>query len=239
MLMERAVAQALEEPWSSASFGRLTLSHHAVFADEHSGGGDWCETFALAGSQLAVSVGDVCGHDAAAARLMVDIRCDIRSEARAARDPAAVLRAVNERFCRRSTSSFATSIFGIIDIQRQTFSFASVGHPAPLLVESDRSRFLQSEHCDIPIGVQPSLEIATHHVALRPDTLLVFYTDGVVELERDAATGEQRLRKAARRAYQAPGIAAADAIARDVQLGRRMDDDAAILTIRTARDLMR
>jgi serine phosphatase RsbU (regulator of sigma subunit) len=234
VLMDRAVEQTLEAPWSSASFDRMTLSHHAVSADDRSKGGDWCETFAVTGSQLGISIGDVCGHDAAASRLMVEIRCDIRFETYPGRDPATVLHAVNERFWRRGTSSHATSIFGIIDIPTQMLTFASAGHPGPLVMESNRSRFLRSKRSDMPIGIQPSLQMVTHRVSLEPDTLLVFYTDGVVELERDVATGERRLREAARRAYHAPGSAAADAIADHLQLSRRKDDDASILTIRTA-----
>jgi serine phosphatase RsbU (regulator of sigma subunit) len=192
--------------------------------------------FALPGSQLAISIGDVCGHDDAGARLMIDIRRDIHEEARGAREPAEVLHAVNERMCRRGSTTYATSVYGIVDIRTQTLAFASAGHPAPLLVESGRARYLRTEPGDMPLGIQPALQIATHRASLTSGALVVFYTDGVVEIERDAAAGEHRLRDAARAAFHAPGIAAAEAIARHLELRRRKRDDASILTVRTARE---
>jgi serine phosphatase RsbU (regulator of sigma subunit) len=233
--IDETQAHALEQPWSSASFERMTLSHHAVSADGHPKGGDWCETFALGASRLAISIGDVCGHGAAASDVMVGIRHDIRSEARGTTDPARVLHAVNERLCLDRFATHATSIFAVIDVPTQTLAFANAGHPAPLLMENCRSRFLRRERGDMPIGIQPSLQISTHRIELSPDALVVFYTDGIVELERDAGLGERRLREAVRIAYHAPGVAAADAIAIRLQLARRRHEDASILTIRTAR----
>ena len=234
MRIDEAQAQALEEPWSSASFERMTLSHHAVSADGRSKGGDWCETFALGGSRLAISIGDVCGHGAAASAAMVAIRRAIRSEAGGATDPARVLHAVNERLCLDRSATYATSIFAVIDVPTQTLAFANAGHPAPLLMEDCRSRFLRRERGDMPIGIEPSLQISTHRVELSRDALVVFYTDGIVELERDAGLGERRLREAVRIAYHAPGVAAADAIATRLRLARRRHEDASILTVRTA-----
>jgi serine phosphatase RsbU (regulator of sigma subunit) len=227
-------AQALEQPWSSASFERMALSHHAVSADGRSEGGDWCETFSLGGSRLAISIGDVCGHGAAASEIMVALRRDIRSEAHGTSDPARVLHAVNERLCRYRSATYATSIFAVIDVRAQTLAFANAGHPAPLLMENSRSRFLRRDRGDMPIGIEPSLQISTHRIELAPDALVVFYTDGVVELERDAGLGERRLREAVRIAYHAPGAAAADAIAIRLRLARRKHEDASILTVRTA-----
>jgi serine/threonine-protein kinase RsbW len=237
----RTVAAAAQAPdldllWTSASFGAMTLSRHALAADRTSASADWCEMFALPGSQLAISIGDVCGHDEAGARLMIDIRRDIREEARALREPSDVLRAVNERMCRRGSPTYATSVYGIVDIPTQTLAFASAGHPAPLLIEGGRARFLRAQLGDMPLGIQPTLQIVTHRVSLAANALVVFYTDGVVEIDRDAAAGEHRLRDAARVAFHAPGIAAAEAIARHLELPRRKRDDASILTVRTARE---
>src|SRR5579884_3375554 len=119
----------------------MTLSQHAVSADGRSEGGDWCEIFALGGSRLAISVGDVCGHGAAASEVMVELRRDIRSEAYGTADPGRVLHAVNERLCLHRSATYATSIFAVIDVRTQTLAFANAGHPAPLLMENSRSRF--------------------------------------------------------------------------------------------------
>jgi len=214
----------------------MTLSHHSIAAGGGAeGGGDWSETFALSGTQFAVSVGDVCGHDDDASKMMVQLRRDIRSEACASRDPARVLSAVNENLCRRGWSRYATSIFGVLDTEKRTLVFASAGHPAPFLMDRAQAGFLRVPLGDMPLGVQGSLQIEAHHVELEDDALLVFYTDGVTEMERDAVVGETRLREAVRVAYRVPGIEPAYVIARHLRLRQRRVDDASILTVRTVR----
>jgi serine phosphatase RsbU (regulator of sigma subunit) len=211
------------------------VSRHALAFRNGSEGGDWSEAFALSETQLAISMGDVCGHDAKASSLMARLRREVRFEALLSDDPASVLSAVNASLCHRGWSTYATAIFGVIDLKARTLAFASAGHPAPFVVEPLRSRVFRARvprRRSMPLGVAASLALDVNWVQLSPGTLVVFYTDGVTEIEHDARVGERRLRAAVHYAYGRPGADSASAIAHYIDLAGRRRDDASIITVR-------
>jgi serine phosphatase RsbU (regulator of sigma subunit) len=215
-------------------FGGVTLSHHALAASAASAGGDWAEAFPVSKRELAISIGDVCGHDAAASKIMFALRNEIRTAAHASPDPAAVMRAVNDHFYQRREATYATSIFGLLDVQRRDLVFASAGHPAPIMVAQRRSRFLGPPVNDLPLGIMPALEVAVHRVRLFSGALVVFYTDGIAEFDSDWKLGETRLRRAARAAYRSTAAMAAGFIAAHLSQEKSRADDASILALRLA-----
>ncbi len=227
-------------PAARTDFGPIALrrdapivSHHALSLRDDTDGGDWSEAFALSETQLAVSIGDVCGHDAKASTIMSQLRRDVRFEAALTDHPGRVLSAVNATLYRRGWSTYATAIFGVIDLDTRTLSFSSAGHPAPYVIlprGSDLRRTSSPARKSMPLGVAPSLTLDVHTVRLDAGALVVFYTDGVTEIERDAQLGERRLRAAVRHAYRRPGDDAARAIADHIDLAGRRRDDASIMT---------
>jgi serine phosphatase RsbU (regulator of sigma subunit) len=216
-------------------FAGLTLSHHALAASALSEGGDWAEAFAVSDRELAISIGDVCGHDAAASKIMRALRKEIRAAADVSPDPAAVMRAVNDHFYQRREATYATSIFGLLDVRRRNLVFASAGHPAPFMMARRRARFLGPAINDLPLGILPALEVTLHRVPIFAGALLVFYTDGIAEFDRDYMLGETCLHRAVRAAYRSPAVTSASVIADQLARVTRRTDDASILTLRMAR----
>jgi serine phosphatase RsbU (regulator of sigma subunit) len=216
-------------------FAGVTLSHHALAASATSAGGDWAEAFAISDRELAISIGDVCGHDAAASKIMLELRNEIRAAASVSADPASVMRAVNDAFYRRLEATYATSIFGLLDIERRTLLFASAGHPPPFMMAQRRARFLGPAVNDLPLGIMPALEVTLHRVPVFAGALLVFYTDGIAEFDRDWVLGETCLQRAVRAAYRSPAATSAAVIAAQLARITPRSDDASILTLRLAR----
>jgi serine phosphatase RsbU (regulator of sigma subunit) len=216
-------------------FAGVTLSHHALAASASSAGGDWAEAFAVSERELAISIGDVCGHDAAASKIMLELRNEIRAAATVSPDPATVMRAVNDAFYRRLESTYATSIFGLLDVGRRSLVFASAGHPPPFMMAQRRARFLGPMVNDLPLGIAPALEVTLHRVPVFAGALLVFYTDGIAEFDRDWVLGETSLHRAVRAAYRSPAATSASIIAAQLARITPRNDDASILTLRLAR----
>jgi serine phosphatase RsbU (regulator of sigma subunit) len=73
-------------------------------------------------------------------------------------------------------------------------------------------------------------------IALPRDVLMVFYTDGVTEHERDPIRGEAELVQAVQRAYGDPESDAASLIAEEVFRSGRGHDDAAVMALRIRRN---
>jgi serine phosphatase RsbU (regulator of sigma subunit) len=231
------------EPMPSARVSKSeSFSPHAEFVtadawmsaagDAHDGG-DWCETGALPGANIALSIGDVAGHGAAVAARKRAIRGAIVHAMHRMRIPSDVLAIANGTAHSDGSEAIVTAIVAFIDVASRTLTFANAGHPPPLLVTAGNARFLTRLHADVPLGVFATHGAADIELELPAEVLVVFYTDGVTERERDPIAGERDLIAAARAAYERPQAPAANAIAGHVFADCRGTDDAAILTIRT------
>jgi serine phosphatase RsbU (regulator of sigma subunit) len=142
--------------------------------------------FAAAGAgAVAFCVGDVTGHDPAAAGIAASLRAAWRTLALAGGDPAQWLAALDE-FVRAEAidERLATACVGVLDPQSRRLLVATAGHPRPVLIDT------RAVTIDVAIG--PPLGLPTEFastwetdaVGLDPQFTLVLYTDGLVEGRR-------------------------------------------------------
>jgi anti-sigma regulatory factor (Ser/Thr protein kinase) len=167
---------------------------------------------------------------------MGEVRQAIRSAAVAAATPAAVLDYVNRIVALRESIGMVTAIFGVYDSADSTLSYAVAGHPPPLLALPE-GLVRRLPGGGLPLGCAPSLETVDWTFTLPADAHAVFYTDGLVENERDPIGGEQRLldavrtllakRPASEIGSSDPAVALQERVFRDS--GNR--DDAAVLIL--------
>lgn len=222
-----------KSPASKASFRGAALTVWNAPAGNHPAGGDWCEVFAVSEHVLAFSIGDVCGHGVGASNEMVAMREVIVAAARELLDPADTLKRANVVACRHERAVPVTAVVALLDTAANTLTFANAGHPAPLTIGPKGHAFLERYPADVPLGIDGTHTAVSHVVDVPPNTLIVFYTDGVTEHERDPIAGEEQLRRAAAYAYEKPRSNAAQAIVRQILSKESTRDDVAILTVRT------
>ena len=158
-------------------------------------GGDWYESIALPGARVALVVGDVAGHGVRAAVTMGRLRTAIQTLAMLELPPAESLQQLNELMVVMGAREphFATCAYAVYDAVRGTCEVASAGHLPPLLVRpGGQSQFLDVSPAP-PLGVGEGL-IQSRTFEIEDDSLLVLYTDGLVESrDRDIDDGLQRL----------------------------------------------
>ena len=159
-------------------------------------GGDWYESIALPGGRVALVVGDVAGHGVRAAVTMGRLRTAIRTLARLELPPAETLQQLDELMHELGVREphFATCVYAVFDAVSGNCEIASAGHLPPLLVSPDgRSEFLDiSPAPPLGIGAGP---IQTRVFKIKDGSLLVLYTDGLVETRTsDIDEGLERLR---------------------------------------------
>ncbi len=143
-------------------------------------GGDWYDFIPLAGGRVAIVLADVSGKGMPAALLMSAVRGIVRSVAPVVRGPSEVLARVNQILLEDTpTGRYVTMIYAVLDPARRTLTFASAGHPWPLLCHGDDVRPLHTD-AGMPLGLLPS-EFTEHSVTLCRDFRLLFYTDGISE----------------------------------------------------------
>jgi serine phosphatase RsbU (regulator of sigma subunit)/anti-sigma regulatory factor (Ser/Thr protein kinase) len=166
-------------------------------SDEAEVGGDWYDAFYLSDGRVALSIGDVAGHGLEAAVIMGEIRQAIRTAAVASTSPSAVLDYVNRAVTLRDTVGMVTAIFGTYDPASSRLSYAVAGHPSPLLALANG--LVYRLPCGtFPLGCTEGLNSPDWTFTLPAGSHAIFYTDGLIENERDVFAGEKRLVDTAR-----------------------------------------
>jgi serine phosphatase RsbU (regulator of sigma subunit) len=200
-------------------------------------GGDWYDVFTLPDSRIAFTIGDVCGRGLAAAVKMGQAKQAIKVAASLRTNdpmPHSVLDQTNKvMFLNGHDVKFTTAIYGIIDLPKRHVTYASAGHHPPMLAKVGAPTSILPNH-GFPLGVELELPdlIREHEFTFEPGTLLVLYTDGLIESSHDLELGEGKLLQAARDAVDAKAIHPAAFIAAKVLGDAPLYlDDVAVLTI--------
>lgn len=192
-------------------------------------GGDWYDAFPLPDGRVVVSVGDVIGNGLEAAVTMAAVRQAIRGAAQVSPEPAAVLDAADRALRSEQPDRIVTAFVGILDPLTLAFSYASAGHPPPMLRHPDGS-LSELLAVDLPLGLRNEHGSGKNVTAVLPEgSLLVLYTDGLTESTRDVLEGERRLREVLARDDIHGSDSAAATIRRAVL--DVASDDVAIFTI--------
>ncbi|MGW1029673.1 SpoIIE family protein phosphatase [Streptomyces sp. NPDC002577] len=144
-------------------------------------GGDWYDVISLSDRHVALVIGDVQGHSAAAATIMGQIRTAIRAYAVEGHPPDVVVSHANRLLVGMETDLFATCCYVDLDIEEGNAWFVRAGHLPPLLRNPDGSTEEMAVEGGLPLGVLADAEYPMTAAGLTPGTLLVLATDGLVE----------------------------------------------------------
>ncbi|GAA4129747.1 ATP-binding SpoIIE family protein phosphatase [Actinomadura keratinilytica] len=159
-------------------------------------GGDWYESIALPGARVALVVGDVAGHGVRAAVTMGRLRTALHTLAGLDLPPAEALERLDSLMgsLGEREPHFATCAYAVYDAVTGRCEVASAGHLPPLLVPPGGPASYLDVRPAPPLGVGAG-PIVSREFAVEDGTLLVLYTDGLVENRtRDIDDGLARLR---------------------------------------------
>lgn len=193
-------------------------------------GGDWYDAFDLGNGRIGVSVGDVAGHGLDAAVAMGEARRAIRMAAAAIDSPCALLNYANNVLPLEDGVGMATAIAGFYNVATHTFTYACAGHPPPIAAIDGRAHLLPGG--GLPLGLGPDIASPDWTITLSPDSSLYFYTDGLLEYDRDIIAGERRLALEIERTAATKPENAAIALHDAIFDGIDNTDDAATLVMR-------
>jgi PAS domain S-box-containing protein len=199
-------------------------------------GGDWFDAFRLTDGRIVITVGDVAGSGLAAAAAMGEVRQSLRGAAAINPDPAILLDAADRILADNLDERYATAWVGIVDPIDFSLRYACAGHPPPLLRgPRGHVRTLGGEGLPLGLSATMSHRRAAHTTFVEPGSLLLLFTDGLIESRRDALHDEDVLARAL--AAASPQAASAQAL-RDAVLGNEAaHDDVAILLLEFAAPL--
>ncbi|WP_432493861.1 SpoIIE family protein phosphatase [Kineococcus gypseus] len=175
-------------------------------AQEAQVGGDWYDAFLTRDGSTTLVIGDVTGHDRAAAAEMGQLRGVLRGVAQAVTgSPGKVMSTFDRALQQLGVTTLATAVLARVEqtpAERvaglRTLRWTNAGHPPPLLLEPGRApRFLHAP-ADVLLGLAPEAERGDHAEPLVPGATVLLYTDGLVERRDEVLdTGLERLARAA------------------------------------------
>ncbi|WP_437032967.1 SpoIIE family protein phosphatase [Streptomyces sp. enrichment culture] len=143
-------------------------------------GGDFYDLVRTRNTAAAV-IGDVQGHNVTAAGLMGQVRTAVRAYTTVGQPPEEVMRSTNRLLLDLGSELFASCLYLRLDPACGRAVMSRAGHPPPLLRRPDgRVRVLDLAGGPL-LGVDGGAVYPTTEVALSPGSLLVLYTDGLVE----------------------------------------------------------
>jgi len=167
-------------------------------------GGDWYDAFMQSDGATVVSIGDVVGHDTAAAAAMGQVRGLLRGIAyTSGESPAAVLTRLDEAIVGLQVGTTATAVVARIEqdgAQRddgaRSVRWSNAGHPPPMVLQPDGTvDVLNGMTPNLLLGMDPSVSRAESVVPLDRGATVLLYTDGLVERRtEDIDEGLGRLR---------------------------------------------
>jgi PAS domain S-box-containing protein len=231
---ERHIAVALQTASLPATLARVDhLRLDAAYfpgSAEATIGGDWYDAFALEDGRIVLTVGDVLGHGLHAAITMTKLRQAMQSAAMVDADPNVMLDVADKTLRMHDADGYATALAAIFDPPTRLLTFASAGHPGPALANPDGT-VVEFSSPGILLGMRTNgAEHATKDIQLEVDSVLVFFTDGLVEATRDIDEGHRRLHEALAKPELIHGPSPARAIVAAVLRGQDPGDDIAVLT---------
>jgi sigma-B regulation protein RsbU (phosphoserine phosphatase) len=226
----RTIQQALL-PKSCPSIPGFTVTGLCVPAGAV--GGDWYDFIPLDDGRWGLVLADVSGKGTAAALLMSATRGMLRSLAETASGPGEVLGRLNRLLVDDFPSGkFVTMLYAVLDPIKRTLTYSSAGHLRPLLLESDGTRFLNSER-GIPLGLGFG-SYSELEIPLSAGSRLVFYSDGITEAANssDEEYGSARLDNHVLQPESSPESILADV--HSFTNGTGLCDDATVIMLRAA-----
>ncbi len=174
--------------------------------DEAEIGGDLYDVTVLPNGLLGILIADVAGKGLKAATNTAMAKYLTEGFAFHETDPSKVLANVNDVVAYSAEEwTFTTAFFGTLDTQAGVLTYASAGHPPPLLRRSGGSVEWLDTPPGPPLGVQQGAQYPSSAVLLRAGDVLVGYTDGVIEARRDGRLfGSEGLEELARSFSDSP-----------------------------------
>ena len=190
---QRELAEALQRALLTAppaTAGMDVVVRYAPAAQAAQVGGDWYDVFGQSDGATMLVIGDVVGHDTAAAAAMGQLRALLRGIAACNGDgPSTVLVSVDQVIDTLQIDTTATVIVArLAPTSSQEPSgvrqlrWSNAGHPPPMLLTPDGNvEVLASPEPDLLLGFDPTATRTEWSTELTSGATVLLYTDGLVE----------------------------------------------------------
>lgn len=205
-------------------------------------GGDYYDFVQLNDHRVALTIGDVSGKGIQAAFYMTFTKGILHALCREIDSPSELLKKANRLFCDNARKgTFISLVYGIIDLQENTFTFARAGHNPILYFNSQNEKLNELKPNGLGLGLTRELSfddnIKEVQLSLAEGDILVLYTDGVVEALNEAHQfyGDKRLSNQLKNQQAKSSLEILEVLSNDVSTfigSAKQHDDMTIMVIK-------
>jgi len=180
----RRIQQSILPRGAPVVAGLAVASHYESMSEV---AGDLFDFVVTPSGQLGVLVADVSGHGVPAAIVASMVKIALAVQEGEIADPGMVLTRMNRALCGRFELAYVTAVFALIDPMAGSLTYASAGHPPPILIRGPRAG-VTIESLDergMVLGFMPDVTYTSTVVSeFAAGDRVVFYTDGITEASR-------------------------------------------------------
>ncbi|MEZ0163335.1 PP2C family protein-serine/threonine phosphatase [Kineococcus sp. LSe6-4] len=236
--LQRSMLTRLPEPDS--------LEVRARYVPAASGervGGDWYDAVVTPDGATTLVIGDVTGHDMAAAAGMGQVRGLLRAFAYDRDEaPAALVGRLDRAVTGLGVDTLATLVLARIEqtdadaeAGLRRLRWTNAGHPPPVLLLADGSTRVLDSTPELLIGLLERTGRSDHEAVVPPGSTLLLYTDGLIEHRgRSLTDGLEELERVLSAGHADGAVTLEDLLDHLVRelVGDDPDDDCAVLAVR-------
>lgn len=204
------------------------------FLPARSIGGDLYDFIDYGPGRTAIVLGDVSGKAAPAALYAALASGIMRSHAAQRPEPGQMLAQMNSALQERKLDSqYVTMLFALWNDESRVLQLANSGAVQPVLCRSGESVTVRAE--GFPLGMFPDVQYDELSISMRPDDVVIFFSDGILDAENEMEEmyGEERLSKLLSGVRKQPAWEIADSVLDDVTrfqgTHERFDDETIIV----------
>ena len=229
LMEDIGLLQAALLPAVPSRLGALLTTVAYRPADGPAAGGDFYDAFALPDGRVGLLLGDVSGHGRQALAKTTLVRFTVRAHLEAGLSPREAVAIAGRSLDGRLSDDFATVIAAIHDPAKGTLTYASAGHPPPIVVGPSRHHPVTVSSAP-PIGVGFPTGQRQTVLPMPEGSSVMIYSDGLLEARVDGVPlGPERLE--AWLAELGPEATAKALLERVVTHADRVPDDLAAMLL--------
>jgi serine phosphatase RsbU (regulator of sigma subunit)/anti-sigma regulatory factor (Ser/Thr protein kinase) len=182
---ERSIAETLQRSVLPSALPRVAgMQIAARYLPGTQGvniGGDWFDAVELRDGRVGLVVGDVVGKGVQAAANMGQLRNALRAISVERLKPPSALARLDRLAGDGLDTTFATVVYAVFDSKAGVLRHSSAGHPPPVVAFPDGRVELLEGGRGLPIGTGLGPKYRQSVVELPAGSIVLLYTDGLVE----------------------------------------------------------